>query len=303
MSTSSFNHNYKNYHKQRGIGSHEVIDNTSYKSRKELLKSSTKFANDSVNTLTLCNKTNEILTKKKKRREIIRHLNLLSFKVFPCKDPTCKNSKKCLYFHSNSDRRRSMINFKYVSELCPYMNDQGQCPYNENCKFSHNHFESLYHNTKYKRRFCIYYPDRIEECKYEEFCSYAHNEEEIKIDLLHNYNFDSDFFLFKYKTQFCPFSHIPHNRSNCIYAHNWQDLRRNPYDHPIEPHQCTKWRQKQFLRFYSEGCPEGSKCYFCHGWKEYEYHPLTYKVVECTSGESCQKEIDCPYYHKEEEKR
>lgn len=279
--------------------SYNEIYDQSYSSRKELLKSSTKFENECIKTLTLCNRQSVLLSKTPKRG-LIKHLNLLTFKIYQCKDAQCKNQKNCPYFHSSLDRRRSLVHMKYISDLCK---QKEHCPQGDNCKFSHNHFESLYHPTKYKRRFCISYPGSVESCPYGNFCSYAHSEEEIGIKLLHNNSYDADFLIFQYKTHFCPFSHIPHNRSSCVYAHNWQDLRRSPYEHPIECVPCPNWEQKKFLRFYSEGCPQGSKCPYSHGWKEYEFHPYYYRVYPCEKGEHCSKKKDCPKFHNLEERR
>jgi hypothetical protein len=109
--------------------------------------------------------------------------------------------------------------------------------------------------------------------------------------------------MFHYKTQFCPYSHIPHSRSGCVYAHNWQDLRRCPYEIELQPIQCPYWKQREYLHFYSEGCPNGLKCGKCHGWKEIAYHPHHYKVNPCDSWENCLKKFDCPFYHSQQERR
>lgn len=269
-------------------------------SRKDLLQSTAKFTNDNLSTLTLCNAKSASLTKENQAE--IKHLNLLNFKIFKCDKGTCSDMKNCLYFHSELDRRRSLIKHKYVSDLCENVAKGVHCPFQDYCKYSHNHFESLYHHTKYKKRFCNSYPDKLETCKYQRFCSYAHSEEEILIVLLHNYHYDRDFFLFHYKTHFCPFSFIPHNRSSCVYAHNWQDLRRNPYEMRTLPMQCRLWKEKTFLLHYSDGCPYGSKCEHSHGWKEADFHPLNYKRTKCEK-KNCGKSEGCPNYHFDAEKR
>lgn len=61
-----------------------------------------------------------------------------------------------------------------------------------------------------------------------DFCSFAHHEFDIKAELIHNLEFDQDFYLFYYKTIWCPFNYINHDRAICVYAHNWQDFRRKP---------------------------------------------------------------------------
>ena len=43
-------------------------------------------------------------------------------------------------------------------------------------------------------------------------------------------------------------------------------------------------------------------CTLCHGWKEFEYHPLNYKMRKCSNIQTCKK-IDCPYFHFDDEKK
>lgn len=186
--------------------------------------------------------------------------------------------------------------------MCQNISNQRECAAGDSCKYAHNHFEALYHHSKYKKRFCNSYPYNLKNCKYQLLCSYAHSEEELSITLLHNMVYDSDFYLYHYKTQFCPFTFVNHNRSLCVYAHNWQDLRRTPLETYIQPVQCQLWRQTNFLVHYSEGCPNGSKCQYAHGWKELEFHILNYKTAPCEE-KKCKKGLTCTYYHFPAEKR
>ena len=276
------------------------VESGSLSSRKDLLQSTTKFMNENLSMLTLCNAKSTSFGKEDQRE--IKHLNLLYFKITKCDKPNCSDIKNCPLYHSDSDRRRSLMYCKYVSDMCPNVSKNSPCPHRDGCKYSHNHFESLYHHSKYKKRFCNSYPDRINTCKYHNYCSYAHSEEEIQIVLLHNYTYDKDFFVFHYKTQFCPFNFIEHNRSGCVYAHNWQDLRRAPHENRIYPAQCETWKEKEFLQHYSDGCPKGSKCMKCHGWKELDFHPLNYKRQPCQE-RNCNKNEACPNFHSEADKR
>ena len=164
--------------------------------------------------------------------------------------------------------------------------------------------ELNYHPNNYKRRFCIYFPDNLHKCKFGEYCSYAHSESDILVELLHNYEFDSDFFMFHYKTSFCPINHIDHDRSLCVYAHNWQDYRRKFSKHNTEPEICPEWNNTKNVLNYEEGGSRGFDCNYCHGWKEPEYHPFVYKTKKCESSEEeCARLNACPYYHNEDEKR
>ena len=86
---------------------------------------------------------------------------------------------------------------------------------------AHNRVEQLYRPEKYKKKFCSKYPDNLDKCEYGDFCSFAHSEEDILIDLIHNYPYDEDFFMFVFKTEWCPFNLTKHDKSQCVYAHNW----------------------------------------------------------------------------------
>lgn len=41
--------------------------------------------------------------------------------------------------------------------------------------------------------------------------------------------------MFYYKTEFCPFNLTEHDKSKCVYAHNWQDYRRKTDIYSYEP--------------------------------------------------------------------
>ena len=119
------------------------------------------------------------------------------------------------------DKRR--FNFKdYSHELC----SAKKCE-KANCEFSHNKIEQVYHPKRYKSKFCQTYHNKNIRCQYKEFCAFAHNQTEIKIKIIHLETRDQDFFMYKYKTIWCPDTQH-HDRSTCVYAHNIQDFRRNP---------------------------------------------------------------------------
>ena len=130
-----------------------------------------------------------------------------------------------------------------------------------------------YHPNNYKKRFCVCYPDRLNECKFGKFCSYAHSNNDILAELIHLYDYDESFFMFHFKTAFCPINHINHDRSLCVYAHNWQDFRRKTHENHILPELCPDWDRNGIILLYEEGCPRGFECKYCHGRKELEYHP------------------------------
>lgn len=161
----------------------------------------------------------------------------------------------------------------------------------------------MYREDKYKRKFCSKYPDKISDCEYGDFCSFAHNENEIKIELIHNYVFDSDFYIFHYKTVWCPFNLTTHDKGLCVYAHNWQDYRRKPSEYDYISEACPHWKPNDYIQDYAQGCPNELSCDRCHGWKELEFHPLIYKMHLCRQGNKCKQEGACPQYHSEKDKR
>jgi len=49
----------------------------------------------------------------------------------------------------------------------------------------------------------------------------AHGENEIRIRLLDKMERNKDFFLYMFKSEFCPYSKIKHDKYKCVFAHNW----------------------------------------------------------------------------------
>lgn len=197
-----------------------------------------------------------------------KHLNLEIFKVYHCTLSTQHNYKSCPYFHNQKDRRRDLSQIHYSADFCPNLMSKGvrNCSRGPSCPYSHNKVEQAYHPEKYRHKFCVMYPNEIEKCPFGEFCSYAHSEEEARVELIHNYAKDRDFFMFHFKTSFCPFSAV-HDRGRCAYAHNWQDYRRPPTEYFYLPKECPHWDQKKFVSDYSAACPQSYQCEYCHGMR------------------------------------
>lgn len=55
--------------------------------------------------------------------------------------------------------------------------------------------QQLYRADKYKIKFCAHYPNNVKLCEYGDFCSFAHSEAEINTQLIHNYEYDDDFYM------------------------------------------------------------------------------------------------------------
>jgi hypothetical protein len=233
---------------------------------------------------------------------IAEHLDLCSFKTKPCQLNTQHNHKHCPYYHNAKDKKR--LGFFYSTDLCEYAEkDPSSCMHGDSCPRAHNRVEQLYRPEKYKTKFCTFYPANLEKCDYGSFCSFAHSECDIVIELIHNYEYDDDFYIFHFKTIWCPFNLTQHDKALCVYAHNWQDYRRKPNLHNYDPIPCPNWKSTDFILNYEDGCVFREKCTKCHGWKEHEYHPFNYKVKPCSAVKSCLKARDCPHYHMAREKR
>lgn len=222
-------------------------------------------------------------------------LNLQTFKTQMCPNKIPHNLKHCTFFHNPKDKRRQTNFYTYSAETCPHI-DSGVCPYGDICKYSHNKVEELYHPDRYKNKFCSNYPNNVLKCEYGRFCSFAHFDQEILIDLLHLQEKNEPFYLFKYKTIYCPFT-TNHDRGQCVYAHNVQDFRRNPKKFNYGPEACPNWNTSDSISTYPQGgCLNLYNCTKCHGWKEQEYHPLNYKTRKCTNGKNCRRK-ECAFFH------
>ena len=72
----------------------------------------------------------------------------------------------------------------------------------DNCELAHSDVERLYHVEKYKSKYCL---STLSECPYAEFCSFAHSDLDLKTRLIHKYTHDTHFYMFYFKTEWCPF--------------------------------------------------------------------------------------------------
>jgi hypothetical protein len=231
-----------------------------------------------------------------------------TFKTVKCNMSMKHNEKQCLYYHSSKDRRRNPLNWNYISENCIYSESEKTCPHGDNCQKSHNKVELFYHPSKFKNKFCSHFNlnpklNDIETCSYGKYCSFAHSENEIKIELIHNFPKNEEFFISHFKTVICPFTQT-HEKSVCVYSHNWQDFRRNPQKTIYKNTSCNRWDNKKTILSYKDGCELEYKCNSCHGWKEEDFHPLNYKTKKCKNFlKNCSKKELCPFFHQNEVKR
>lgn len=235
--------------------------------------------------------------------------NLSTFKMQKCRLTYKHSEKQCTFYHSLKDKRRSADKHFYSSELCGLAANEKVCRDGDFCKKSHNQVEMFYHKEKFKTKFCSFYSisktlaSINSECPYGTVCSFSHCEKEIRIDLIHKLEKNQDFYLYFFKTVVCPFDKS-HDKSTCSYAHNLQDFRRNPKKYVYDKKNCSKWDNKKTILNYLDGCCFGYSCRFSHGWKEQDFHPLTYKTTKCKYyKDGCEKHAACPFFHKNELKR
>jgi hypothetical protein len=166
------------------------------------------------------------------------------------------NHKKCPFYHDFKKERRRPLGF-YQSEKCSFINEGrggGDCPYGDNCDRAHNRVEEFYHPDKYKAKFCATFLNPMADCEYGEFCSFAHVEEELSVELIEKFLPDMDFYLFHFKSVWCPYKEDDHERDVCVYAHNWQDYRRKPQIFTYNKEMCPNWPTKSFISSYKDGC-------------------------------------------------
>lgn len=141
-----------------------------------------------------------------------------------------------------------------------------------------------------KTRFCASYP-KTEQCRRGAACAFAHSREEIRTPLLTEAEerqdtdaLTDDFFMRRFKIYWCPIG-VQHDWQNCVYAHNYQDARREP-SIGYGPKPCPEWikwqqEKKAPSADYNERCSKGLLCPYSHGAKEQLYHKLYFRTVVC----------------------
>ena len=100
------------------------------------------------------------------------------------------------------------------------------------------------------------------------------------------------FYMFYYKTSWCPTKKDSHDSKSCIYAHHTRDFRRPPDLFKYAPEDCETLINGQGW----DTCPRGLKCGKCHTTVERLYHPDKYKRIMCDK-QRCNKLDICAFYH------
>lgn len=229
------------------------------------------------------------------RKAIIDHLKLSRYKTEKCPRDVCRNTKTCPYFHGAEDCRRDPFTTTYSPELCEFGIN---CFSRAKCVCSHNKYESNYHPLRYKRKYCKYLLE-INRCKYGKYCADAHNDQDISIELLHTMARNDDFYLFKFKTEFCPFQ-MEHSIRKCVYGHSWEDFRRDILKYPYSNSLCMRHMEGPHGRLDFRN-PEVLNCHLSHNRLECDFHPKSYKKYPCQMPE-CDRNM-CPFWHRDESQR
>jgi len=160
-----------------------------------------------------------------------------------------------------------------------------------------------------KFRLCAYYPN-VENCRRKDLCSFAHCREEITAPLLtekeeEKMELSPEFFTERFKIHWCPIG-VQHDWQTCVYAHNYQDARRDPRI-GYGPRPCPYWEKKDRAPSYQARCPNGFSCPYAHGAKEQLYHPCYFKTVVCwdfhQSKKRCPRQSLCAFFHKKKLQR
>ncbi len=94
--------------------------------------------------------------------------------------------------------------------MCQSILSRGDCAKGDRCNKAHNRVEEFYHPDKYKAKFCASYIDKTGECEYGDYCSFAHSKSEMSVELLDDMIKDSDFYMFHFKTVWCPYNENKH---------------------------------------------------------------------------------------------
>lgn len=116
-----------------------------------------------------------------------------------------------MYHHDAKQKDRRRLPTGYSSEMCTNLGrGRKECPLGDACTRAHNRVEDFYHPERYKSKFCSSYPDAVAKCEYGDACAFAHSEQELSINLLDKMERDVDFYLFHFKTVWCPNSDKEH---------------------------------------------------------------------------------------------
>jgi hypothetical protein len=109
------------------------------------------------------------------------------------------------------------------------------------------------------------------------------------------------FYMYRYKSSWCPDRKDSHDSKSCIYAHHMRDFRRPPEIFKYAAEDCESMQKADGQEYTWELCPNGLLCKKCHTTVEKLYHPDQYKRKNCDRHRCNQQEI-CAFHHGPQEK-
>lgn len=109
------------------------------------------------------------------------------------------------------------------------------------------------------------------------------------------------FYMFRYKSCWCPNRKDSHDSKSCIYAHHMRDFRRPPEIFKYVAEDCENMQINNTGEYGWEKCPKGLLCDKCHTTVERLYHPDKYKRINCDRSR-CNKSEICAFYHNQQER-
>jgi hypothetical protein len=96
--------------------------------------------------------------------------------------------------------------------------------------------------------------------------------------------YDDRFYMYRYKTAYCPNIAVKHDWTLCIYAHRFTDYRRRPDQFQYYPEECTQLNMETWVivcKRHRGECRDGDDCRYSHSTAERLYHPMKYKTSPC----------------------
>jgi hypothetical protein len=109
------------------------------------------------------------------------------------------------------------------------------------------------------------------------------------------------FYMFRYKSCWCPNRKQSHDSKSCIFAHHMRDFRRPPEIFNYSSEDCEIAMSNRESEFSWELCPNGLLCDKSHTTVERLYHPDKYKRINCDRSR-CNKSEICAFYHNQQER-
>jgi len=109
------------------------------------------------------------------------------------------------------------------------------------------------------------------------------------------------FYMFRYKSCWCPNRKKSHDSKSCIFAHHMRDFRRPPEIFNYSSEDCEAAMNNKDSEYSWELCPNGLLCNKSHTTVERLYHPDKYKRINCDRGR-CNKSEICAFYHNQQER-